>query len=159
MNWIDIIALCISVGALIVSIVTIIASKKQDDDRAVKDMVIGELDAKNGELISYITPLTEKKFNYSCQSTVSWFKFYVMRLEAITQFVQNNFAKRVDRKYSENVVKDVHDLRTTITDSIEFQKHYNDTTFALSDGDIVEIEQKYKKTYEDIMILIGEVNS
>lgn len=148
----------IGLGALIVSIVAICSAKKMDKQRKLKDTIINEVVGYSALLWEYIKPLIENKKMYSCQNTITWFKFAMMKLDSILNFVEKS-VEGCNSHYAP-LKQSIHTMRTIITDDLNFKEAVSKKhNYDLDSASILQIEQEYAKFYELMLTIVGTVNA
>ena len=152
----DIVALLLSVVAIGISVWAVYEAKKRENTRKLKDTIINELISFNASYIKYLNPIIEGKKKYSCQETISWFKFSMMKIEAIISFVDKSL--EVKNNNITQIKTQVQDLRSVITDCTSFRKQYNEEKYVLNEQETLEVEQSYSKLYANILSSVHQIN-
>lgn len=153
---VDIVALVISAIAVGISVWAIFEAKSRERSRKLKDTIIGELMAINEMFVAYLNPIVSQKQEYSCQETISWFKFSMMKIEAISSFITSSL--NVDDSHVSNIKNKVHSLREDVTDCTSFRQQYNEPQYSLNEGEILKVEKTYSELYEIILKMVNHVN-
>lgn len=152
-----IISALISLGALIVSIVAICQTNKREKSRKLKDIIIEEFAGLQHEILSYLTPIANREGKYSCQETISWFKFTVQKIEAICAYSTEQIT--IEKTDLVAISDSVQQLRTYLTEAQSFGKAYNDPTYTLEKEEILEVEKLYADVYKSFLSSIAKVNN
>ncbi len=149
--------LLISLGSLAVSIYSVCQIKKIEKERKIKSVIIDEIADMHRSFLTYLTPIINAERKYSCQQTISWFKFNVCKLESINSFIIDNL--QIKPNDIEEVKSIVQQLRSYITELNSFCKAYNCDYYVLDPAEIIEIEKLYALIYKSFLANIAKVNS
>jgi hypothetical protein len=157
-NIFDVLTIFIGLGALIVSIIAIVSTKRSEKRRKLKDTIIGELIKFESNISLYLDPILTQKMTYSGQETISWFKFTMMKLEAILQFIKTN--TNYNGEKDNDLKQNIQNLRQLINEDQEFMKACsNNEKYCLLNTTLLEINKEYTSFYTNILLLIGTINA
>ena len=148
----------LSLAALIVSIISIVLTKKREKNRRLKDSLMKELSEFYDHLRIFIFGYTEDKKQAYPQQIISALKFHSMQFSAIKSVVNEVVTDPISDL--DTIESKFQEMRTIMTDAVEFiGAASNNTEFVFSDITVKEIEELNTEIYKNIMRTQYKINN